>query len=235
MDKIKIIFENEDFVVIDKPTGVVVNRSETQMGETLQDFIDREIIKDLEFSDVEDSEFKDRSGLVHRLDKDTSGLLLVAKNPSSFLDLQEKFKSREVEKKYLCIVLGEVSENRFEIDAPISRNPNNRFKYAVVRDGKEAQTFFEKIKVVEIGNQMVTTLLAFPRTGRTHQIRVHLAAYGTPVLGDVIYMSHKDLELVNELGFNRLMLHAKSLKFDYKDKEFYFESDTPREFEKYIE
>lgn len=232
MDKIKIIFENEDFVVIDKPSGVVVNRSESHSGITLQDYIEENVITNIE--EFDETEFKSRSGLVHRLDKDTSGLLLVAKNPESFAYLQEKFKTRDVEKKYLCLAFGEINENRFEIDAPISRNPNNRFKYAVVRDGKEAQTYFEKIKSVERDGFKFTSLFVYPRTGRTHQIRVHLAAYGTPVVMDSIYMSGKDFDLSKELGFDRLMLHAKSLKFDYNDKEYFFESDAPQEFDEFL-
>ncbi len=232
MDKIKIVFENEDFLVLEKPVGVVVNRSETQTGKTLQDYIEENIldVEEMEF----DSEFRDRSGIVHRLDKDTSGILLVAKHIEAFHILQEKFKSREVEKRYLCVVLGEVKEERFEIDAPISRNPNNRFKYAVVRDGKEAQTYFEKISEIEVEGYKLTSLYALPRTGRTHQIRVHLAAYGTPVAIDPIYMSQKDQELTEVLGINRLMLHAKSLKFDYNGEEYFFDSDTPKEFDKFV-
>lgn len=232
MDKIKIIFENEDFVVIDKPSGVVVNRSETHAGKTLQDYIEETVISNIH--EFDDTEFKSRSGLVHRLDKDTSGLLLVAKNPHSFESLQERFKTREVEKKYLCLVLGEINEERFEIDAPISRNPNNRFKYAVVRDGKEAQTYFEKIKVSEVGGFKFTSLYVFPRTGRTHQIRVHLAAYGTPVVMDPIYMSEKDFSLCKDLNFYTLMLHAKSLKFEYNGKVYFFESETPSGFDNYL-
>lgn len=232
MKDIKIVFENEDFLVIEKPSGIVVNRSETQSEKTLQDFIEEKLINIEEFDT--NSEFRLRSGLVHRLDKDTSGILLVAKNIKSFEGLQEKFKSREVEKKYLCLVLGKIPEERFEIDAPISRNPNNRFKYAVVRDGKEAQTYIEKISETEINNQTLTSLYVFPRTGRTHQIRVHLAAYGNPVILDPIYMSQKDQELSRELGIHRLMLHAKSLKFDYNGKEYFFDSETPKEFDNFL-
>jgi 23S rRNA pseudouridine1911/1915/1917 synthase len=232
MDKIKIVFENEDFLVLEKPAGIVVNKSETQTGKTLQDYIEENILNVEEMES--DTEFRDRSGIVHRLDKDTSGILLVAKHIDSFHDLQEKFRSREVEKRYLCVVLGEVSEERFEIDAPLSRNPNNRFKYAVVRDGKEAQTYFEKISEVEVAGYKLTSLYALPRTGRTHQIRVHLAAYGTPVAIDPIYMSQKDQELNEVLGINRLMLHAKSLKFDYNGKEYFFDSETPKEFDRFV-
>jgi 23S rRNA pseudouridine1911/1915/1917 synthase len=231
--QVKLIFENEDFLVLDKPSGLVVNRSETHSGKTLQDYIEdiNLSINSLE----EESEFKSRSGIVHRLDKDTSGIILIAKNPESFKYLQEKFKSREVQKKYLCLVLGQVGEDRFEIDAPISRNPNNRFKYAVVREGKEAQTYFEKISSIKIEDQTLTFLYAFPRTGRTHQIRVHLAAYGTPVIVDPIYMSEKDKEIATKIGIFRLMLHAKSLKFDYNGEEYFFESDTPEEFSKFLD
>lgn len=226
------IFENDDFLVIEKPYGLVVNRSDTHKDITLQDLLENKF--KTEFNEISDPEFRSRSGIVHRLDKDTSGLLLVAKNIDTYYGLQELFKNREVEKKYLCVVLGEVSEERFEIDAPIARNPDNRFKYAVVRDGKEAQTYFEKIKDYEIDGYKVTSLFANPRTGRTHQIRVHLAAYGNPVLIDPIYMSLKEQELAELLGISRLMLHALSLKFKYNDKEYFFETKIPEEFKRFI-
>jgi 23S rRNA-/tRNA-specific pseudouridylate synthase len=103
-----------------------------------------------------------------------------------------------------------------------------------VRDGKEAQTYFEKIKDYEIDGYKVTSLFANPRTGRTHQIRVHLAAYGNPVLIDPIYMSLKEQELAELLGISRLMLHALSLKFKYNDKEYFFETKIPEEFKRFI-
>ena len=231
---VNVVFENEDFVVINKPSGLVVNRSETTKAETLQDWLEANVIK-LENFD-EESEFYSRSGIVHRLDKDTSGLLVVAKTEDYFDFLQDKFKTREVEKRYIALTLGKINDERFEIDAPIARNPKNRFKYAIVRDGKEAQTYFEKIKDIDIEGNEFTLLYAFPRTGRTHQIRVHLAANSSPVAGDEIYLSEREQSFCKSCNINRLMLHSLSLKFTgMNDEEFSFEADIPDEFVKLME
>jgi len=141
--EIKIIFENEDFLVIDKPYGLVVNRSESQKDKTLQDWLEERY----DFTNTStivqndsgyENEFLSRSGIVHRLDKETSGVLLCAKNERSFIFFQNKFKTREVSKKYIAITYGKVLDDRFEIDAPIKRDPRNRFKYAVVRNRKNS-------------------------------------------------------------------------------------------------
>ena len=234
MNNIEIVFENENFAVINKPVGLVVNRSSTTKGPTLQDFLEESILNIEGFNP--ESEFYSRSGIVHRLDKDTSGLLVVAKNEEYFDYLQEKFRNREVEKKYILMTFNKVLDDRFEIDAPLARNPKNRFKYAVVRDGKDAQTYFEKIKDIVIGDREFSFLYAQPRTGRTHQIRVHLAANSTPVAGDVIYLSEREQEICNSCTINRLMLHSLSLKFQgMEDEEFYFETEVPEEFIRLME
>lgn len=229
MKNVNIVFENENFIVINKPIGLIVNRSETAKSETLQDWLE-EFITELSSADSE-SDFYLRSGIVHRLDKDTSGLLVVAKNENYFEFLQNKFKTREVEKKYLVLTMGSIKDERFEIDAPLARNPKNRFKYAIVRGGKEAQTYFEKIKNLEVNEKSFSLLYAYPRTGRTHQIRVHLAANGTPVAGDAIYLSEKEQELCKSCTIERLMLHSLSLSFKgMGEEEFHFEAEIPQEF-----
>jgi 23S rRNA pseudouridine1911/1915/1917 synthase len=234
MNNIEIVFENENFAVINKPVGLVVNRSETTKGPTLQDFLEENVLNIEDFNP--ESEFYSRSGIVHRLDKDTSGLLVVAKNEEYFDYLQEKFRTREVEKKYLVMTFNKVIDERFEIDAPLARNPKNRFKYAIVRDGKDAQTYFEKIKDVVINDREFSFLYAQPRTGRTHQIRVHLAANSTPVAGDVIYLSEREQEICNSCTITRMMLHSLSLKFLGIDgEEFYFEAEIPEEFIRLME
>lgn len=237
---IKVIFENEDFLVIDKPYGLVVNRSESQKDLTLQDWLeDRYDFKSLPVTHNPENEYENeflaRSGIVHRLDKETSGVILCAKNEKSFIFFQNKFKTREVSKKYMAITFGKVPDDRFEIDAPIKRDPRNRFKYAVVRDGKEAQTFFEKVKDFETDARPFSLIYCYPRTGRTHQIRVHLAANMTPVAGDLIYSTKTELEICQNIGFNRLMLHSFELKFSGLSNEDYtFSSEPPVEFQKYL-
>ncbi len=231
--QIKVVFENENFIVFNKPSGLIVNRSQTVKDSTLQDYLDENI--EMDSDDDTESEYNKRNGIVHRLDKATSGIILVAKNEVYFTYLQSLFKERKIKKEYLAVVLGKVEEERFEIDAPIGRNPKSRFKYAIVRGEKESQTFFEREKVVTEGDLNFTSLRCYPKTGRTHQIRVHLAAYGFPILGDNTYSSHKDSEMYEKIGINRLMLHSKSVTFNSMDGEdFSFECETPEEFSRFM-
>ena len=229
------IFEDNEILVLDKPSGVVVNRSNTYAGQTVQDFVEDQI--DFTESD-EDSEFKSRSGVVHRLDKDTSGILLVAKNPDSFVKIQKQFKERTVKKQYHAIVNGKSPTGKFEIDAPIGRNPKDRLSMAAVMGGKEARTDFDFVKHFQVNSSEGTWfsyVMAFPYTGRTHQIRVHLAALNLPIVGDPIYCTRAKLEASSN-AFNRMMLHALSIQFTHPQTEerVTFEASLPEEFKKYI-
>lgn len=223
---LKTIFEDDQILVVDKPAGLVVNNSQTSGEITLQNLV-------IDYIEVDDSEteFENRGGIVHRLDKDTSGILLVAKNERSFSDLQKQFKDRAVEKEYIALVIGEIKDDIFEIDAPIARNPRQRMKYAVVAEGKEASTKFEKIKTLEVENMVATFLRAKPLTGRTHQIRVHLAALDHPVVGDSIYSTQDQFDRWKNI-FNRLMLHAQKITFRHpiNGDKLTFESPLPAEF-----
>lgn len=226
------IFEDTEILVLDKPSGVVVNRSNTYAGQTVQDFVEDQI--DFTESD-EDSEFKSRSGVVHRLDKDTSGILLVAKNSESFANIQKQFKERTVKKQYHAIVNGKSPTGKFEIDAPIGRNPKDRLSMAVVVGGKEARTDFDFVKHFEVDGIWFSYVTAFPYTGRTHQIRVHLAALNLPIVGDPIYCSKAKLE-ASKNAFNRMMLHALSIEFTHPQtgKRVTFEASLSEEFKKFI-
>ncbi len=233
ISKLKVIFENGDFLAIDKPSGMVVNKSQTtSYEETVQDLVQSK----LDFTKTTDnSEFKKRGGVVHRLDRETSGVLLIAKNEETFDYLQDLFKERDVEKEYLAVVVGDVLEDRFEIDAPIGRDPKNRFRFAIVRDAKEASTYFEKLNSTEISDIKFTTLKAFPRTGRTHQIRVHLTAYGFPIAGDIVYSTNSLRNMYQEMAINRMLLHAVSIKFKSRDGEiFNLVSEIPEDFRKFL-
>ena len=132
--QIKVVFENENFIVFNKPSGLIVNRSQTVKDATLQDYLEENI--EIESDDDAESEFNQRNGIVHRLDKDTSGIILVAKNDRYFVYLQSLFKDRNIKKEYVTVCLGKIDEERFEIDAPIGRDPKSRFKYAIVRGRK---------------------------------------------------------------------------------------------------
>jgi 23S rRNA pseudouridine1911/1915/1917 synthase len=222
-NKMNIIYEDEYILVIDKPSGLVVNRSNTYDGETLQDVLE----KKYEFGDS-DSEFKNRSGIVHRLDKGTSGCLVIAKDEESFLNLQKQFKERKVEKEYVALVNGRVGEEVIEVDAPIGRSPNNPLKFSVVSSGRAALTKIEKIKDVEIDGNEFSLLKINPKTGRTHQIRVHLSALNHPVVSDILYCSKKLLEMNRNVA-TRLMLHSRFLNIFHPktQKNMRFEAPLP--------
>jgi len=141
-------------------------------------------------------------------------VVVFAKNEAAFENLQAQFKAREVEKEYLALVFGELKDEALEVNAPIDRNPRSRTKMAVVEGGREAVTRIEKVKVIGDGEEKMTLIKAFPRTGRTHQIRVHLAALGHPVIGDSMYAGQKR-SISSREEFGRLMLHAHKITFTH--------------------
>ncbi len=147
-----------------------------------------------------------RPGIVHRLDKDTSGLLIVAKNDKAHLAMSEQIQNRQVKKTYLALVRGVIAENEATIKMPIGRSTKDRKKMAVTKNGKEAITHF---KVLERFSNY-TYLEVRIETGRTHQIRVHMAEIGHPVVGDMVYSNGK-----NEFGVEGQMLHATRLQFKH--------------------
>ncbi len=223
------IYEDDDILLIDKPSGTVVNRSETTKSTTIQDYIQAKY--NLDQKVYQDDEFISRSGIVHRLDKDTSGILAIAKNPESFAFLKNQFKQKEVEKEYIAIVLGKVEDKFFEVDAPIKRDIYNRLKMSINSEGRAAFTSFETVEVKGIKDVTVTKIFARPKTGRMHQIRVHLLAINHPVMSDPIYMTRQQL-LISKSIFNRLMLHAYRVKFMHpkSKKEVIFEANIPQAF-----
>ena len=197
---LSIVYEDEDVVVIDKPAGLVVHPAAGHAHGTLVNAVLSHI------PDLEGVGGEIRPGIVHRLDKDTSGLIVVAKHDRSLRDLQAQFKSRTVKKIYVALVEGVVTPAQGIIEAPIGRHRNHRKKMAVVDDGRIARTRYKSIKVFHAPD--VTLIEAYPETGRTHQIRVHLAWLGYPLVGDTMYGRKKPL-----LALGRHFLHAASLTF----------------------
>jgi len=222
MHDLDILYEDSYILVLNKPSGVVVNKSVTSSDITIQDKIAGYIV-----ADDEESEFFQRAGIVHRIDKDTSGVLLIAKDIGSFKRLQKQFKRREVTKEYIAVVHGEIKDDMFEVNAPIKRNPSNRLKYAIVEGGKEAVTRFEKLKTIN----NLTVLKCFPKTGRTHQIRVHLTALGHPIIMDTLYSNVLQLSEAKE-KFPRMLLHATkiTIKHPQSGEMVTFEAPLPAEF-----
>lgn len=222
MHDLDILYEDSYILVLNKPSGVVVNKSVTSSDITIQDKIAGYIV-----ADDEESEFFQRGGIVHRIDKDTSGVLLIAKDIGSFKRLQKQFKRREVTKEYIAVVHGEIKDDMFEVNAPIKRNPRNRLKYAIVEGGKEAVTRFEKLKTIN----NLTVLKCFPKTGRTHQIRIHLTALGHPIIMDTLYSNVLQLSEAKE-KFPRMLLHATkiTIKHPQSGEMVTFEAPLPAEF-----
>lgn len=198
---IEIIYEDSDIIVVNKPKGMVVHPANGNPDGTLVNAIMAKCKQGL--SGIGG---KLRPGIVHRLDKDTSGLLIIAKNDLAHIKMSEQIKNRKVKKIYIALVKGIVKENEATIEMPIGRSDKDRKKMAVRKDGKEAITHFQVKK-----RYLHHTLLELKiDTGRTHQIRVHLSEIGHPVIGDMVYSKGK-----NEFGVEGQMLHAKKLEFSH--------------------
>ena len=218
-----IIYEDKDIIVVNKPKGMVVHPAIGNTDGTLVNAI-MNICKD----SLSGIGGEIRPGIVHRLDKDTSGLLIVAKNDEAHIKMSEEIKNREVTKIYIALVRGIVKENEATIDMPIGRSTKDRKKMAVNKNGKNAITHFTVLKRY----QKYTLLQIKIDTGRTHQIRVHMAEIGHPVIGDCVYSNGK-----NEFGIQGQMLHSQKLKFKHPitGKEMELEASIPEYFVKIIE
>lgn len=251
MDSIDIIFEDNFILVLEKSAGLVVNKAETIKEETLQD-----LISDY-FHLGSSLGIGDRAGIVHRLDRETSGLMVVAKTQKVFDDLQSQFKKREIQKEYVALVHGKISKDEGEIDVPIGR-VGGFGKFGIVSGGRESKTAYKVLNRLRIEEDAFNKLIAdenknrkayfanhareytfvtlFPKTGRTHQIRVHLKSIGHPLVSDLIYGPSKLLKF-DLLWCQRLFLHAKSLDFIHPDtgKRIFFESDLPQDLTQALE
>src|SRR3989344_4915466 len=206
---LRIVFEDEDVVVVDKPAGMVVNRSQTSQGGTVQDWAERNFNDFLVFKN---SEFGEKGGVVHRLDKDTSGLLVLAKNPEAYNALKKQFLERTVQKKYTALVHGKMPEPAGVISLPIERHPKVWGKFAVGRDlARTAITEWKVEGYYSRFNAHYTLLELKPVTGRTHQLRVHLKHLGHPVVSDPLYSGRRQLEQDRQ-WCPRLFLHASRLE-----------------------
>ena len=216
---VDIIYEDNDIIVVNKPKGMVVHPANGNPDGTLVNAI-MAICK----GSLSGIGGEIRPGIVHRLDKDTSGLLIVAKNDLAHVNMSEEIKRHEVKKTYIALVRGVVKENEATIDKPIGRSNSDRKKMTVTKNGKNAVTHIKVLKRYD----KYTLLEINIETGRTHQIRVHLAHIGYPVIGDYIYSNGK-----NEFGVVGQCLHAKSLEFKHPitEKEMKLEAPLPKYFE----
>jgi len=215
-----IIYEDDDLLVIDKPAGMPVHPAPGHASHTLVNAILAHLPNLPETSNCQ------RPGIIHRLDKDASGVMVVAKNKAAEANLINQFKARLVTKAYLVLVKGKLEPKNGVIEAPIGRDPKNRKRMAVVASGREARTLYDVIRY--LGGY--TLLEVKTETGRTHQIRVHLSAIGYPVVGDRVYG-------VKSAYLERLFLHACRLGFKLPRSGEYqeFTSELPAELERALE
>jgi 23S rRNA pseudouridine1911/1915/1917 synthase len=218
--EVTVLLEDDNLVVIDKPYGVVVNKAESVKTETIQDWFSPKITESGE------GEFFEKGGVVHRLDRDTSGVMVLARNMSAYTHLKQQFLERKTIKKYTALVHGEFKDKEGIISAPIERHPKNRHKFGIGTDLSRAAVTEWK---VEKEFKSYTLLELSPRTGRTHQLRVHLQSINHPILSDPIYGWQKhvkeDLQICP-----RLFLHARLLEFIHpiSGKKMTFESPLPQ-------
>ena len=209
---IDVIFENDDLMVLNKPAGMVVHPSAGHSEGTLVHAVLAHT------PGIEGVGGEQRPGIVHRLDKDTSGLILLAKNDSTHRWLQDQFKMRVVKKVYIALVDGQPPTQKGRIDAPIGRDTAHRKKMAIttINKGREAVTDYFTLQQYASH----TLIEAHPHTGRTHQIRIHLSFIGCPIVGDLLY-GHKN----STIPMKRHFLHAKKITIQIPGE------DTPRTFE----
>lgn len=215
-----IVYEDDDVIVVNKPQGMVVHPAPGHPDHTLVNAL-------LYHSPLSTINGTFRPGIVHRIDKDTSGLLMVAKNDLAHQSLAEQLRNKTNKREYLALVYGQIKEDEGTIDAPLGRNPQDRKKQAVVKGGRYAVTHFKVIKRYD----NFTLVKCILETGRTHQIRVHMKYIGHPLVGDPLYGPRK------MIGKNGQFLHAALLGFKHPrtGKEMVFEAPLPENFQKMLD
>jgi 23S rRNA pseudouridine1911/1915/1917 synthase len=212
-----VLYEDDDVMVIDKPSGILTHSKGALNTEaTVASFIAPKISKELSGN---------RAGIVHRLDRATSGVIIVAKNPVALSWLQKQFSNRQTKKSYLAVAQGQLEPSEALIDAPIARNPKKPQTFYVNASGKPAQTEYRLLKILNKSSNYYSLVELKPLTGRTHQLRVHLGYINHPVVGDRIY-GHEG---------EQMLLHAQSLELTLPSRQRQvFESPIPKYFEEFI-
>ena len=215
---IKILFENDNFLIINKPSGIVVHPFDYSTEETVLDFLQEhapgtKLI--LNEKKLQDGRTINLGGIVHKLDRDTSGVMVVAKNKATFDELKKQFHEHTISKVYVAIVEGIVQENTFTIDAPLGRNKKDYKQTTSPSNPRgELRDAVTGVHVI-IRNNNTTLVELRPKTGRTHQLRAHMAHIGHPIIGDRAYGSIQESP--------RIMLHAQKLSFTLFGEDYTFE------------
>lgn len=212
-----VVYEDDFVVVINKPTGILTHAK----GAVAEEFTVADFVK----ARMSEPEETNRPGIVHRLDRDTSGVMIAAKDSATKHLLQKQFQDRKAHKTYLAIVDGRPKVDAATLDLPIERNPKRPSEHRVGVNGKSASTRYE----VVASNGRYSLVRLYPETGRTHQLRVHMAYIGTPIVGDKLYGKEKS-------PIGRLCLHAESLEITIPtSRRETFSADPPQDFVKFAE
>lgn len=228
--KIKIIYQDKNIIAVNKPAGVQVHPDSKEKFNTVANWL---VAKFPEIKNIhDDSKYAYlRPGIVHRLDKETSGVMVVARNMKAFQELKNLFKEHKVEKKYLALVYGKLENKKGIIEKPIARAATYKKQVIAGRKTKtkirEAITHYKVLKEFKDYSVLEVT----PKTGRMHQIRIHLFSIGHPIVGDKIY---KTKRRAIPQGVARQLLHAKSLSFRLLGKQYNFQADLPEDFSSYL-
>lgn len=241
-----VIYEDETILILNKPAGITVNRSETtKEEETIQDW--SELYLGIKYSDGKakfgekdwkpEDEFYKRGGIVHRLDKETSGILVIAKTPNAFVNLQKQFKDRTVKKTYSALAHGILKPSTGEISVPVGRLPWNRKRFGVLPGGRESKTLYtvEMFYQIPKSNEKLSYVKLYPQSGRTHQIRVHLKYINNPIFSDYLYAGRKIARSDRKL-LSRVFLHAEMIHFIHPltEKKVSFIANLPEELASFI-
>jgi 23S rRNA pseudouridine1911/1915/1917 synthase len=216
VNEITILYDDDQLVVINKPAGVVVHPGAGETGETVVDWLTKNYpaVRKEAWAEPE------RAGIVHRLDKDTSGIMIVAKTITALQNLQAQFKARTIEKMYTAITVGEPPESEGTVRTYIGRHQTKRqqqawYELPLQDSAKEAVTNYRVDAVYHRNDVTFAKIFFYPKTGRMHQLRVHAKYLGTPILGDALYSSKLAFAMGKILGVERQMLHATTLTFNH--------------------
>ncbi len=229
----EILFETDEYIVINKPAGLVVHADGKTTEPTLVDWIMENYpeIENVGEPLITEKDIIKRPGIVHRLDRETSGVMIIAKTPEAFEFFKSAFKNRDVSKTYSAIVWGHVKEDEDTIDAPIARSASDFRKWSAQRGARgtkrSAVTDYKVLARFIDGGEKFSMLELKPKTGRTHQIRVHMKYMNHPIICDSLYAEGKP----KVLGFNRTALHSRKIEFtDPSGEEKSFEAPYPDDF-----
>ncbi len=227
--EIPVIYKDKNLLVINKPAGVLVHQTSKKEAGTLAGWL----LENYPETGKVGDDPANRPGIVHRLDRETSGVMIIARNQETFDFLKAIFQKREAQKTYLALVYGKVENRTGRIDKPMGiKSGTIRRSVTATKMVKPAVTDYEVVKHLEIGGKDFTLLKVMPRTGRTHQIRVHLAFIGHPVMGDKVYGGKRG----QLAGLDRQFLHAQSIEFTGPDGgRVKFEAELPEELQGILE